>query len=322
MDVSVRGSRTWLAMVATGVIALATAACSGGTSSSTTSTSVTNDTVVYPVPSEVIPPQVPVASIAATVPAAVRAKSSFVIAVGTGLPPNGFVAPGKATLVGMDVDIAVAAAQVMGLKPMVEKAPAGSVLSGLGAGTYAMAASSLPDSRAGEQLVDYVDYFLSGQAYFVKKNSKLGFNGIAAVCGQSVGVVAGTLSAAEARAQAVRCRTEKTSPAHITSYGSLSALVGAVSSGKVGAGLTTSPVAGYIVSARSGQLELSGSPFNLAPYGLALPKGNGMAGPTAAAVDVLIGDGVYNHILAKWGTQAGAVTKASVNSGGRVLNPA
>ena len=66
-----------------------------------------------------------------------------------------------------------------------------------------------------------------------------------------------------------------------------------MSSGRADVGFADSQVAGYIVATSNGVFQNSGTAFEVAPYGLALPKGNGMAAPVQAAVNYLIGNGVY-----------------------------
>ena len=75
----------------------------------------------------------------------------------------------------------------------------------------------------------------------------------------------------------------------------------------------TPQVAAYIVKQSNGQFENSGTPFGVAPYGIALPKGNGMAKAVLAAMKELISDGTYTKLLAKWGIQAGAVTSPVID---------
>ncbi len=41
--------------------------------------------------------------------------------------------------------------------------------------------------------------------------------------------------------------------------------------------MADSPVAAYIVKQSNGQFKLVGKPYGTAPYGIAIPKGNGMA---------------------------------------------
>lgn len=72
-------------------------------------------------------------------------------------------------------------------------------------------------------------------------------------------------------------------------------------------------MAAYIVAMSNGVFMNSGQAFAVAPYGFAFPKGNGMAAPVKAAVNLLISNGVYMKILSKWGIQAGAVSTSVIN---------
>jgi polar amino acid transport system substrate-binding protein len=159
-------------------------------------------------------------------------------------------------------------------------------------------------------VVDFVDYFTAGEGYYVKSGSPLTFNGLASLCGHSVAVESGTTEESDAKAQAKKCTSGKVT---VLSFGNQSQANLAVSSGRADVGFADSQVAGYIVATSNGVFQNSGTSFEVAPYGLALPKGNGMAAPVQAAVNYLIGNGVYGQILAKWGVQSGAVTSSVVN---------
>ena len=99
----------------------------------------------------------------------------------------------------------------------------------------------------------------------------------------------------------------------VLSYGNQSQANLAVSSGRAQVGFADSQVAAYIVASSNGVFNNSGTAFEVAPYGLALPKGNGMAAPVRAAVNLLISNGIYKQILTKWGVQAGAITTSVIN---------
>ena len=81
--------------------------------------------------------------------------------------------------------------------------------------------------------------------------------------------------------------------------------------------MADSPVAAYQVKQSSGTFKLSGPPYGTAPYGIAIPKNNGMAKPVLAAMKHLIADGTYMKILTKWGVQAGAITNPVINGAQR-----
>jgi polar amino acid transport system substrate-binding protein len=72
-------------------------------------------------------------------------------------------------------------------------------------------------------------------------------------------------------------------------------------------------VAAYQVKLSNGTFKLSGRPYGTAPYGIAIPKNNGMAKPMLAALEHLMADGRYMKILDKWGVQAGAITDPAIN---------
>ena len=77
--------------------------------------------------------------------------------------------------------------------------------------------------------------------------------------------------------------------------------------------MADSPVAAYIVKQSNGQFKLTGKSYNTAPYGIAIPKGSGLAKPFLSALKVLMSDGTYKAILTKWGIADGAITNPKIN---------
>ncbi len=77
--------------------------------------------------------------------------------------------------------------------------------------------------------------------------------------------------------------------------------------------LADSPVADYAAKQSNGQFEIVGSSYDTAPYGIAIPKTNGLTQPIQQALKKLISDGTYTTILKKWGIDDGAITNPQVN---------
>jgi polar amino acid transport system substrate-binding protein len=77
--------------------------------------------------------------------------------------------------------------------------------------------------------------------------------------------------------------------------------------------MSDSPPAAYAVEQSNGQFKLSGTQYGAAAYGIAIPKGNGMAKPVLDAVKAVIADGAYKKILDYWGLQEGAITNPKIN---------
>jgi polar amino acid transport system substrate-binding protein len=306
-----RGFRKAAVAATIGTVAVLAAACSSSSSStSTTSGAPSTTSTTVALPTATIPTQSTDAAIAATVPAAVKSKGTLNVAMDATYAPDEFIAPDGSTVVGMDADLATAITQVLGLKAKLTNATFDTIIPGIQSGKYDMGASSFTDTIARQKVVDFVDYFTAGEGYYVKSGSPLAFNGLTSLCGHSVAVESGTTEQTDAQTQSKKCTGSKVT---VLSFGNQSEANLAVSSGRADVGFADSQVAGYIVASSNGVFQNSGTAFEVAPYGLALPKGNGMAAPVQAAVNYLIGNGVYGKILTKWGVQSGAVTSSVIN---------
>ena len=303
-----------LAIVSSAIIASACSSNSSSTTTTTAASAATTTTSTPPIPTTVIPTQQTNTAIAATVPASIHSSGSLNVALDASYPPNEFVASDGTTIVGMDADLANALAQTMGLKAKLVNATFSTIIPGLAAGKYDMGASSFTDTKARQKVVDFVDYFSAGESFYVKSGSPI-FTSLDSLCGHSVAVENGTTEETDAKTQAAKCVATGKPKANVLTFGTQTEANLAVSSGRADVGFADSPVAAYIVATSNGVFQNSGAPIGVAPYGLALPKGNGMAAPVQAAVNLLIANGVYNQILTKWGVQAGAITTATVNGG-------
>ena len=314
MHSSTRGKKQAAVAIALGTLALVAAACSSNSSSSTTTTTppATTTTTAPPIPTTVIPTQPANAAIAATVPSAIRSAGSLTVAMDATYPPNEFIAPDGSTIVGMDADLSNAIVQTLGLKAKLTNATFDTIIPGIVAGKYGMGASSFTDTLARQKVVDFVDYFNAGEGFYTKTGNTTSFT-LAALCGQTVAVESGTTEETDAKAQSVKCTATGKPKVTVLSFNTQSEANLAVSSGRAVVGFADSPVAAYIVATSNGVFQNSGTSVNNAPYGLALPRGNGMAAPVAAAVNALIANGIYHQILVKWGVQAGAIATATVN---------
>jgi polar amino acid transport system substrate-binding protein len=302
------------AALALASLAVAASACSSNSSSSTTTTTgASTTTTAPPIPTTVIPTQPANSAIAATVPASVHSAGTLTVAMDATYPPNEFIAPDGSTIVGMDADLTNAITQTLGLHAKLQNATFDTIIPGIVSGKYGMGASSFTDTKARQGQVDFVDYFSAGESFYVKSGSTLNFTDISVICGHSIAVESGTTEETDAKTQAAKCVAAGKTKANVLVFSTQTEANVAVSSGRADAGFADSPVAAYIVATSNGVFQNSGPPLAVAPYGLALPKGNGMAAPVAAAVNLLITNGIYHQILVKWGVQAGAITTATVN---------
>ena len=295
-----RQTRTALAVMSAaiaGVVALAGCSSSGGGTSAGGNTNT-------PSPSKV-------ASVAKLVPASIAKKGSLTIAMDATYPPDEMIASDGHTIIGFDADLGKALAAVMGLKANLQNVTFDNIIPGIQDGKYDMGLSSFTDTKEREKVVDFVNYFKAGEAFYVKAGSGKTFTDLASLCGATVAVENGTTEQADAQAQAKKCPAGK--KLTVLSFSNQNETNLAVSSGRADVGFADSQVAGYIVQQSNGQFELTGHPFAVAPYGIALPKGNGMAKAVEAAVQELISNGTYQKLLKKWGVQSGQIPKPGIN---------
>lgn len=280
---------------------------SGGSSTPPTTPSAGTTSAASSAPSSAAP-----TGAAALVPAAVKSKGTFVIALDASYPPDEFFKPGSKTIIGMDADLGNALGAALGLKVSLQNVTFDSIIPGLQDGKYGMGLSSFTDTKAREKVVDFVTYLSAGESFYVKTGAKK-YTSLASLCGAKVAVENGTTEQSDALAQSKKCTGSGKPAVDVLQFSDQSGANLAVSSGRADVGFADSPPVAYIVQQSNGQFELSGQPFGVAPYGIALPKANGMAKAVQAALKELIANGTYHSILKKWNLTEGAITNPVIN---------
>jgi polar amino acid transport system substrate-binding protein len=218
----------------------------------------------------------------------------------------------------MDADLAKALAAVMGLKANVVNATFDTIIPGLASGKYDMGASSFTDTKEREKTVDFVTYLVAGESFYTKAQGGTDIASISDICGKTVAVEKGTTEEADATTQSKKCKAAGKPAVTVLSFSDQNGANLAVSSGRAQLGFVDSPVAAYQVKKSNGEFKLTGASYANAPYGLALPKNNGMATPTKSALLVLMKDGQYAAILKKWGLQQAAIPASQVKINGAI----
>jgi polar amino acid transport system substrate-binding protein len=288
----------FLAIVGASVFALS--AC--GSSNKTTSSSST------PVPSSTGGASAGAnPTIAAEVPAAVKAKGTLTVAADASYAPNEFVGPDGKTVVGMDPDLVKALAAVMGLKTKVVNVTFDAIIPGMAAGKYDVGASSFTDTKARQATVDFVTYLSVGEAFLTKASGGPKVNALSDICGLSVSVEKGTVEEMDATTQNKKCTAAGKPAIKLLIFPDQNGANLALSSGRAQVDFADSPIIAYQV--RQLGVDVKSSPtFGTAPYGLAVPKGNGMAKAMLDALKALMANGTYTAILKKWQLQSAAIT--------------
>ncbi len=283
--------------------ALIAAGC-GGSSKKSTATTTTGNTTGAAAGMN--------STIAAEVPAKIKSKGTLTVATDATYPPNEFVGSNGKTLTGWDVELGQQLGKVMGLNWKFVNASFDTIIPGLQSGKYDIGMSSFTDTKERQKVVDFVTYFSAGTAFYVKSGGPT-VNSLADLCGHSVGVERGTTQASDATAQNTKCKKAGKPGVGVHVYPDQNAANLAIQSGRQQVGMADSPVAAYIVKQSSGNFKLTGKPYNTAPYGIAISKGNGMTKPILAALKELMTNGMYMSLLKKWNVQQGAINNPTIN---------
>jgi len=286
------------------LLVVAAAGCGGGNKSSATTAGTTTSSQGAGSNS----------TIAAEVPAKIKSKGTLTVATDATYAPNEFIASNGKTVTGWDVELGQALGKVMGLNWKFVNATFDTIIPGLQSGKYDVGMSSFTDTKEREKVVDFVTYFSAGTSFYVKAQGGPTINSLADLCGHSVGVERGTTQADDATAQNAKCKKAGKAGVSVHVYPDQNAANLAIDSGRQQVGMADSPVAAYIVKQSNGKFKLTGKAYNTAPYGIALPKGNGMTKPVVDAMKELVKNGTYKSILTKYGVQEGAITNPAINA--------
>ena len=259
-------------------------------------------------------------TIAAALPDKYKQSGTIVVATDATYAPNEFLAEGSNDPIGMDIDLANALGQVLGLKVTVEPASFDGIIPGINAGRYDMSLSSFTDTKEREASVNFVTYFEAGTSTMVLAGNPQNINAATDLCGRPVGAENSTIQLAQLKdatvtGSVVKACADAGKPAPIAQgYPKQTDVNSALVAGRIDAYLADSPVVAYAVKQTGDKFEKVGQDQDAAPYGIALPKDPAALTTTMQqAMQKLIDSGAYQQILDNWGVSSGAITTSVVN---------
>ena len=289
-------TRLWtlVAAIAVALAAFAAAGCGGGddtTNGPASANKTATPNINVPVDKQV----------AAEVPQAIKSDGTLTVAEDAEYAPNEFIAPDGHTIIGMDADLAKALAQTMGLKVKLQNVVFESIIPGLAAKKYDLGMSSFTATKEREKTVDFVTYAQAGTSFYVRADGGPNIESLADLCGEKVSAQRATTQQTDAEAQDKKCKAQGDSGVSLSVFPDQNSVNLALSSNRVTVAMADSPVAAYAVDQSKGQFKLSGSQYAVAKYGIAIPKGTGLAKPVLDALQAVMADGTYDRIFDYWG---------------------
>ncbi|NUR73002.1 MAG: ABC transporter substrate-binding protein [Hamadaea sp.] len=238
------------------------------------------------------------AQLAAAVPAEIRARGTLVIGTDATYAPNEFRDKGG-VITGFDVELFDAIASRLNLKTQWQNSSFDGIIPGVRQGRFQVAVSSVSVTLERAKVVEMVPYYVAGTQWAARSGNKIG---PANVCGRKVAVQADTIQVDDLAVRSAACQHAGQSAIEVQQYGGQGEATEAVLGGQADAMLADSPVTAYAVKQSDGRLVLSSAVYDSAYYGIVLPKGQAdFAKLIGDTIDLLIADGTYAQIAAKWG---------------------
>ena len=252
-------------------------------------------------------------ALAKLVPPDIASDGKIVVGSDASYAPNEFVDTDGTTIIGMDVDLGKAIGQKLGLEVEFQNSAFDGILPGIASKKYELGMSSFTDNAEREKVVDMVTYFSAGTKMAVPKGNPDGLK-LDDLCGKTVAAQRGTVQVDDLTARSDTCTKAGKPAINISQFQAQTDVTLALTAKRAQAMLADSPVVDYAVAKTNGQLEAVGDAYDTAPYGIAVPKGNGKyAQAIQGAVQALMTDGTYKAILDKWSVSGGAITTSKIN---------
>lgn len=249
-------------------------------------------------------------AIAAMVPEALASKGTLLVGSNPPFAPAEFKAA-DGEIIGFDIDLARAAAAVMGLELEVKEQDFALILPSVSGDTLDMGVSGFTDNEERRKSFDFVNYFNAGIQWGAPAGKTVDPDD---ACGLTVAVQRTTVSETEDVAgRNEKCKADGKPEIKVLAFDTSDEAANAVILGRADAFSADSPVAAWAVERSGGKIELVGKITDAARYGWAVKKDSELTEAAAAALQKLIDSGDYAKILDMWGLGDGAVDEAMIN---------
>ena len=233
------------------------------------------------------------------------------IAVFNDWPPDEFIENGE--LKGWSVDLAKEIEQLLGVKFTYSPTSFDAIIPGLMSKRFDAGFASFGSTPERVKVLDFVSQRKIGTGFGIAKNLPLEINTEEDACGISVAVMAGSwdndlIDELNERA----CLSNNLTPVDIQQYANQAQPELAVKSGRAQATLASSAKLSYLVK-QSGDYRLAKLVLNPVNSCIGVRKGDPLGGLLNEAIQTMIDDGSYQHIMAKWGMDdEGMLTEATM----------
>jgi polar amino acid transport system substrate-binding protein len=230
--------------------------------------------------------------------------------------PIEFIEEGSNEPQGLDIDLANAIAEVLGVEAVFTNGAFDGLIPALEAERHDALFSAMTVNPTRSEQVDFIEYFTAGSGIVVVPGNPEGVATIEDLCGLTVAVQEGTVQAEYLEGteeagggQSQACTDAGEEEITVLKFPTNPEAVQALLAGQADANMADYPVAAYSVDQNEGDIELiTGYQFDEGNYGIAFRKtSTALRDVVEQALEQVKADGTYDEILADWGLEAGAL---------------
>ncbi|MEU7479069.1 ABC transporter substrate-binding protein [Lentzea sp. NPDC042327] len=251
------------------------------------------------------------AELAKLVPQRLNGKLRIASSIG-GTPPSAFYADDGKTAQGVDIDVADAAAKLLGLEVERQAASFEAILPALTSGKYDAGTGNFGVTEERKKTIDFVTYINDGQGFAARKDSALqDVKKLDQLCGLKIGTGTGTTFQTTLERNKEVCADAGKPAYEVQVFSDTGATQLALKQGHVDVIMSTINGLRHL-TANQPDFRFLGE-FRRLDVGFALPKGSDLAPALRQAVDRLISDGTYQRILRRWGVEPSAIPRSELN---------
>lgn len=273
--------------------------------------------IVQAQPAGDIPAVAAIPALNAMLPEKNKASGVLNIATDAHYPPcQWFLADGK-TMVGYEVDIWDAIAQVLGVKNEVVSVDFGALIPGVSGGRYDMAIECITDRPEREEQVTFVNHSLTygNKFYYLASNAAIKEGDATSLCGLKTAGQTGTDFLTNLGTLSKWCEEKGLKPITISEFPQQSAVLLALFAGRIDFALSEASAVEEVKA--NNPVEIGGivNPLEEQHYlGIVVAKENTqLATALVAALEALKKDGTYDAIFKKWSLEHAALKEFGIN---------
>ena len=246
----------------------------------------------------------------ATSAAKVAELQDGVLQVGSDISyaPIEFYEEGTQNAEGLDVDLADALAEELGVRAEFINTGFDGIIPALNANRFDVLMSAMTVTEERQKEIDFIPYLSAGTDILVAQGNPKNIKTVEDLSGLTVGVQIATIQVDQLKAANDQLKAAGKPEISVLTFDQNPLAVEQLRTGRADAVIADSPVVANDARLSEGKLEALGLAIEAAPYGIGVRKeSTQLKAAIEDALQKLQASGKYDQILAKWGLEGGAI---------------